>query len=302
MNTSNNLQYTTSKVYTNDQGTYRIKVSIRLNDECRNGHQDFAITADIREKTSRGGFRDYMGGCCHDEVLEVFPELKQFVDLHLCDYMGAPTHAASNGYYIMNEEGAEAGGRYIRATEEEMVILTVADDEKHYCYLLEELKIPQRWAEEAKAAIIVLEELTGVNFVCDSVKQQYTPLTKAETAAIELKISTGYYTPEAIERRRFAKVTLAKAKRIQDIHDYYKENNRKQKAKRDVALYFAHTGVSEDSFIYYDHTNSVAFNWTRRDNPITQEQFDAIVAKSLDDSNEIKGLLPVGLTFKLNKA
>lgn len=48
--------------------------------------------------TARGrGF----GGCCHDEILKHRPDLKQFVDLHLCSYDGIPMHGAANlAYYL----------------------------------------------------------------------------------------------------------------------------------------------------------------------------------------------------------
>lgn len=49
----------------------------------------FSITAD--------GYRRC--GCLHDEILELNPALKPFVDLHLSDLDGVPMHAEANGWY-----------------------------------------------------------------------------------------------------------------------------------------------------------------------------------------------------------
>lgn len=67
-----------------------IKATVRFNDHCSNGHQDFAITADIYE-----GKKNVAGGCCHDEVREAFPELAPFIKWHLCSTDG-PMHYIAN--------------------------------------------------------------------------------------------------------------------------------------------------------------------------------------------------------------
>lgn len=59
----------------------------------------FSITADlcIDQRFSDGGI--FACGCLHDEILQVCPELKLFVDLHLSDLDGVPMHAEENGWY-----------------------------------------------------------------------------------------------------------------------------------------------------------------------------------------------------------
>jgi hypothetical protein len=57
----------------------------------------FNLTASTRD----------MGGCLHDEILGVCPELAPLADLHLSDIYGVPMYAVANGWYWL--EGAAAG-------------------------------------------------------------------------------------------------------------------------------------------------------------------------------------------------
>ena len=84
---------TMSKTYREDGNNYKIKVELRYDDQCGNGHNTFAITADIRENS-----REYMCGCCHDEIAEHFPELEKYIKWHGTTSEG-PLHYISNTLY-----------------------------------------------------------------------------------------------------------------------------------------------------------------------------------------------------------
>ncbi len=72
---------------------YSITATVRHDDQCGNGHNTFALTADIRENG-----REYMGGCCHEEVAKRIPELAPFIKWHLTSTDG-PMHYEANTVY-----------------------------------------------------------------------------------------------------------------------------------------------------------------------------------------------------------
>jgi hypothetical protein len=72
-----------------------IVAEMRFDDDCGNGHNSFAITAEI----FRPGARDCEAcGCLHDEVAEYFPELAPLIKWHLTSSDG-PLHYIANTVY-----------------------------------------------------------------------------------------------------------------------------------------------------------------------------------------------------------
>lgn len=85
------------RFYTEHGSQLRITAQVRYDDQCGNGHNSFAITADIDEKAG-SGWRDYSGGCCHDEIAKHFPELAPFIKWHMTSADG-PMHYPANVLY-----------------------------------------------------------------------------------------------------------------------------------------------------------------------------------------------------------
>lgn len=75
----------------------RIKAFIRFDDECKNGHNSFAITGEMYDYTlTRNQW--HSGGCIHDDVAKAFPEIAHLIKWHLTDST-CPMHYLANATY-----------------------------------------------------------------------------------------------------------------------------------------------------------------------------------------------------------
>lgn len=291
---SNYLRYT---INTHDADGNTMRIKIRLNDECKNGHQDFAITADIWEKGKPQTDKYWlMGGCCHDEILKARPDLKIFVDLHLCDYKGIPMHAAENGFYFLREgfndvkpdapEFKEKFCQYYRVFGWQFDHLLQAENKIQLAILLKDLNILDQWENDAKEATRILEEMTNTKFIVDSKRTQYNAPTPEQIEEEKQKEASGYYTPEQKERRKklaedklLEDLELEQMKKLQEINDEYA-------IKKQVLIIGGKKAL--DNSIYYTHTRQLAFNWKGYDK-ISDELINKIIS-------EIK--LPEGITIE----
>lgn len=72
-----------------------IQANVCFDDNCRNGHNSFAITGEIRIP---GGRDCEAAGCIHEEIAEYFPELVPLIRWHLTSADG-PMHYIANAVY-----------------------------------------------------------------------------------------------------------------------------------------------------------------------------------------------------------
>ena len=109
--------------YIDDDGKPGVIIAtVRYDDRCGNGHNSFAITADVYglerhpgepTTTHKNGQKLWCwgGGCMHDEVAEHFPELAHLIKWHLCGSDG-PMHYVGNTVY--HADGHDANMGWIR--------------------------------------------------------------------------------------------------------------------------------------------------------------------------------------------
>lgn len=88
---------TITKNYTENGVTCQLAIKTRYDDECGNGHNSFAITADLYENK-----KEIAGGCLHDEIKKHAPELAHLIKWHLCSSDG-PIHYIANALYYAND-------------------------------------------------------------------------------------------------------------------------------------------------------------------------------------------------------
>lgn len=277
-------------------GDMKINVKVRIDDQCGNGHCDFAITADIYEKNEYDHWVWSAGGCCHDAILKHFPELSDFVALHLSNAHGQPMYAEGNGCYILKTKGAAACANYLRIDVETACRLSVEKD--YFKYQLFALGIVDKWQQEADAAIRHFEKLKGelwVNPYSPEEERGVLKLTDEERVMVEALIREGYYTPEALKDRE---EKAAEEKRQKDRAAIIERCDKKIAElirDRDLDLCLFDNFGTCDNVIYYSGSNEVCFNWKNYggDKIWTQEEFDRFV-EIVDRS-----IFPEGVKFEI---
>lgn len=77
----------------------RMVVTLRFDDECGNGHNSFAITADVYANRPTNILAC---GAMHEEIARTFPELEPLLKWHLCS-SDAPLHYIANTLYLAGD-------------------------------------------------------------------------------------------------------------------------------------------------------------------------------------------------------
>lgn len=290
-NLSNSLIYKETKIVEN--GNTKIIVTIRLDDEFKNGHQDFSITADGYEKRN-GLFYKSFGGCCHDEIKKYFPEYSIFTQLHLSTYKGIPMYASENGFYHIKTDkmNKEKFCKYYRITSDQYDILEKSENVLEFSILLSELKVLEHWKKQADKGIALLEKLTDKTFLIDSKEDGYNKPEENEVMKFNELKKSGYFSDENKKQREKEKIEKEKTKQISDVISYADKQIDKIKKERDVKLYVLKNGLPIDNFIYYS-TNKGVFNWKNYDKKITVDEFK----KFCDNLNF--DALPIGISFQM---
>lgn len=296
METTNKLEYKHKRIYTEDGEKLKMVVKISLGDNCKNKICDWSITADIYYESSKHWIF-YKGGCCHEEIEKVFPELAKFIPLHLSNHYGAPLYPTDNGIYHMKNSGKKVAMDYLRISEEEYNELSKAvDDKLYFKYLLFDLGIVARWKKESDELIAELEQLCNKKWV-NSYKpeeERFTlKFTEEEKILIEDRIQDDYYSVSNIEKRKKEAHKAAIAKKREDICKRLDKKILEAENEKKIYLYILDHGLSVDNIIFYSHKNTVVFNWRDYGDKITQEEFVDFV-NNIDYSQ-----LPEDINFEI---
>ena len=255
MKTANKLTFLSTKIFTENKRKYRITVTISLDDDCHNNMCDWSITADIRWKNEYGIYKEYMGGCCHDEIAKHCPELAKFIPLHCCNHYGAPMYPVENGMYHIKNSDKSVAIEYLRISDKEYSKLSEAvDDKMYFKYLLFNLGIVDRWKRESDELIAELENLCGKKWVnpYKPEEERFTlTLTDEERLLIEERIKAGYYSAENIEKRREEAHKAKMMEKRAEICERYDKVIREAETGKKVMLCVFDYGLSTDNVIYY---------------------------------------------------
>ena len=264
-----------------DKNGNQWKIEISLDDDCKNGHQDFSLTGTCWEKGKSCIDRNMkFGGACGDTIIKLFPEYEIFERLHICDFNGAPMYAIENGMYHAKRNGKESLQSYLRLTElEAETLMQYLDEKLAFRFHLENMGVVARWKEEANEAIKKLEELTGKEFENVSTKSHYTPLTEEERNEYKEKQLQGYFDPDKIQKRKEQKMQDKKRKQIEKLKLAAKTEIDSINTELNIKLAILDAGFSIDNFIYYKHKNEGKFNWLDSQDKLTKEDLDNLLTK-----------------------
>lgn len=80
----------------------KLQVELRFDDECGNGHNSFAIVAEEKDPKVRRDGGIVAGGCLHEEIARVFPELAPLIRWHLC-FTDGPMHYIANTVFLAGD-------------------------------------------------------------------------------------------------------------------------------------------------------------------------------------------------------
>lgn len=141
----------------------------------------FSVTADIwygstnplgrsGHRRKRQGLEADAGGCCHDDVLRLFPHLAPVVKLHLSDDEGVPMHAVANGWHFYSGQGyandygqfegrhrsRQVTAKHLQIDEDDLPEGMDRDQFAAFCESLRPL-----WREQAAQALAVIKEAKG---------------------------------------------------------------------------------------------------------------------------------------------
>jgi hypothetical protein len=272
----------------------RLVVEVRMDDECHNGHADFAVTA---TEYNAGG-RDVCGGCMHEEVLKHFPKLAPLVALHLHEAMsGAAMHAIANGFYFYElalgrqkgDKPPETYKKYVQEsyflTDAETAALfsEVLEDQACFQYYLETKGITKRWAKKAAEGRALLFSLMG-DPAAEAAKWEgykptrsgYTPMPAKAKKEMKARIASGYYTAEAKAQRAAEAAQAEQDKALAAIEKEHAETLQKATDARLVERALVLVGAHKGGWIHYTRTNTLAANWASYA-PVSEAEYLRVV-------------------------
>lgn len=261
MKTTNNIRFTANRI---GKKGVQYKINIRLNDECKNGHNDFSITGESWEANKPKSDRYSLGcGAMGDTIAKEFPEYAIFNNLHLCDVKGAPMHASANGFYHLKTDKMEKSKfcEYYRVSTEQYNVLIDSEDEQHFKYLLYNVGVVKQWQEEAEKAIKLLEEMSGLKFKDDSVRFQLEPFTDSELAEMINRTKNGYYSADKIKERKDKSQADKKEKLLTDLKTRFDAKHLEAIQNYELDKIAIELFLTTSNIIFYNSRNTIVFNW-----------------------------------------
>ena len=314
---SHTIETTNKLVYkaTKRVGNEKIKVTIRLDEDCKNGYEYFSATCSGYE-LNRNRWNESFGGCAHDEIIRFFPNLKIFTEVHLWSFGGYRTHAIENGFYLLkrgfdkcsidSEDFPSYFSEYYGCTLEQFNVLKDSENKFEFSMLSVEIGIVEGWKNKVNNAIKELENLTGKKFKSSYEKDKNEITTEPEKIK-EFKAlkNCGYYSKESKTKRENKRLSDLKESMIEKVTKDFNKKVSKHKRQLSINLELINQGFEISpktgnikGAIYYNHTDELNFNWSTekiKESAIIDfaNNLDSVKFEGLKITNDKKELITI---------
>jgi len=291
MRTKTGLLYETI-VEHNDE---KYKITIRLDDQCHNKEQSFSITYTSVKRERCGSNHDFINKITNNKF-EIFTKL------HLANNLGIPLYATSNGFYNIKRLEKTKFMRYFNINENSYNWLAKCDNKEEFRKMIWYAGVADKWEKLADKAIRLLEKLTNKKFIPfkdnkDKLYSDLKPMTNQEMEAFKKLIKEGYFSTKNVEKRRREATKIHIKNKVEELKQQMKKEVEEVKTRYKIRILMAKKLPRFDNYIYYDHRNTIAFNWCRSlSGNLTKQDFDKFIS-SLTKTDYKR--LPEGIKFKL---
>jgi hypothetical protein len=261
---------------------YSFTYSIKLDDNCKNGHLTFSFTGEIKVKKGNGRFYNYISGAISDIIAYFKPELEKFNRLHLCNHLGQPMYIDNIRYHINEgKSNQEISEMYNISDMGAVEILRNASDNKDlFYYLVFRLGVADTWGKLANEAIQEIESKSDTILKIEGKDRVYKQLPKEDCELLENLYQSGYASKVQKELRDKARKEAQKEKELREIEKEYE-------IKKAVISY----GISWNNVMFYDHKNELCFNWSDGYKKIPSDVIDGLVcSNTLPEEIEVTNL------------
>lgn len=272
---------------------YLFTYSIKLDDNCKNGHLTFSFTGKIKVKKGNGRFYTYISGAIADIIVYFKPELEKFNQLHTCNHLGQLMYIDDIRYFInegkTNKQIAEM---YNISNLEAIETLRNASDNKElFYYLVFRLGIAETWEKQAKEAIREMEVKTGLTLKIENKDKVYKQFDAEKCEILENLYQLGFASKQAKQYRAQQAAEEKKAKGLAEIEKEFAKAVEKAKRIYEVKKAVISYGISWNNVVFYDHKNELCFNWLDYSDKVPSDVINGFVcSNTLPEEIEVTNL------------
>lgn len=272
---------------------YSFTYSIKLDDNCKNGHLTFSFTGEIKVKKGNGRFYNYISGAIADIITYFKPELEKFNRLHLFNHLGQPMYIDNIRYHINEDKSnQEISEMYNISDMGAVEILRNASDNKDlFYYLVFRLGVAETWEKQAKEAIREMEAKTCLALKIENKDKVYKQFDEKDCETLENLYQLGFASKQAKQYRTQQAAEEKKAKELAEIEKEFAKTVEKTKRIYEVKKAVISYGISWNNVVFYDHKNELCFNWSDGYKKIPSDVINGLVcSNTLPEEIEVTNL------------